>query len=476
MAPVSLEFREGITAILGPNGCGKTNIVDAVRWVLGEQSARQLRGIKMENVIFNGTTTHKPLGCAVVNLTVSNERGVFPVDYSEITITRKVYRSGVSEYFINKTPCRLKDIKELFADTGTGSHSYAVIEQEMIDYVLNDSHGERRHMFEEASGIVKYRMRREEAKRKLSLTENDLVRLDDILEELGKQVRSLRYQVGKAKRYKRMKEKIRAGELIRLRANLSKLLGERREVESKLSSTLDISRREGDSLGSMERHVEASKLELQDFERRNTELQNSRYEFRRTIQSAEEKVIQYTERRNEAERRIEKSEHEIGEANSRLAHLAERIASVNAECEEGSLVTAAHEEAVARLEGELKGAVEREKFLKSKLLEVKQTHLDFIQDQMKAKSSLEHYETVLSEIDVRTSGIREEILDLEREAKESAAAREREEGELRSLQEELERVRKERSDLVARATELEDGLRRGRSSPGSRAATISFSG
>jgi len=459
MTPVSLDFREGITAILGPNGCGKTNIVDAVRWVLGEQSARQLRGVKMENVIFNGTTTHKPLGCAVVNLTISNERGSFPVDYSEITITRKVYRSGVSEYFINKTPCRLKDIKELFADTGTGSHSYAVIEQEMIDFVLNDSHGERRHMFEEASGIVKYRMRREEAKRKLALTENDLVRLDDILEELSKQVRSLRYQVGKAKRYKRIKERIREGELILLRKNLSRLLAEKREVESKLSSTLDISKREDDSLGLMERQVEASKLELQDFERRNTELQNSRYEIRRLIQSAEEKVIQYTERRSEAERRIERAEHETGEAESRLAHIAERIASVNAECKEGSLAAAAHEESVTRLVGDLKGAAEREKFLKSKLLEVKQTQLDFIQDQMKVRSSLEHYESVLAEINIRTSQMREEILNLEREAKESAAVRERDEGELRSLQNSLEEARKERSGLLAKAAELEEGLR-----------------
>ena len=459
MAPVSLDFREGITAILGPNGCGKTNIVDAVRWVLGEQSARQLRGVKMENVIFNGTTTHKPLGCAVVNLTISNEKGVFPVDYSEITITRKVYRSGVSEYFMNKTPCRLKDIKELFADTGTGSHSYAVIEQEMIDFVLNDSHGERKHMFEEASGIVKYRMRREEAKRKLALTENDLVRLDDILEELAKQVRSLRYQVGKAKRYKRMKDKIREGELILLRANLSRLLVEKREVESKLSSTLDISKREDDSFGSMERQVEASKLELQDFERRNTELQNSRYEIRRLIQSAEQKVIQYTERRSEAERRIEKAEHETGEAESRLAHINERIDSVNAECEEGSLATAAQEEEVARLEGDLKGAVEREKFLKSKLLDVKQTQLDFIQDQMKVRSSLEHYELVLTEIDTRASQMREEILNLEREAKESATLLERDETDLRSLQNSLEEVREERSGMLSTAAELEEGLR-----------------
>jgi chromosome segregation protein len=459
MSPVTLDFREGITAILGPNGCGKTNVVDAVRWVLGEQSARQLRGTKMENVIFNGTQMYKPLGCAVVNMTIDNRRGVFPVDYSEITITRKVYRSGVSEYFINKTPCRLKDIKELFADTGTGSHSYAVIEQEMIEYVLNDSHGERKLMFEEASGIVKYRMRREEAQRKLALTETDLVRLDDIIDELGKQVRSLRYQVGKAKRYKRVKEKIRQGELILLRKNLSKLLAEKRDTDSALASTLDISKREDDSLGLAQKRVEEAKLELHDLERKNTELQNNRYEFRRQIQATEEKVIQYTERRREAERRIEKAELETVEAESRLARLADRIAAVNAECEEISLRIAAQGETIGRLDGNLGEKTEREKFIKSRLIELKQTQLDFIQDQVRVKSSIDHFGSVLGELDERTAQIREEILRLERESKVYASEKEKGGVELHGARVRLEEINAERMGLIDEAREIEERLR-----------------
>jgi chromosome segregation protein len=459
MSPVTLEFGEGITAILGPNGCGKTNIVDAVRWVLGEQSARQLRGTKMENVIFNGTQVHKPLGCAVVNMTIDNGRGVFPIDYSQITITRKVYRSGVSEYFINKTPCRLKDIRELFADTGTGSHSYAVIEQEMIDFVLNDSHGERRFMFEEASGIVKYRMRREEAQRKLALTEGDLVRLDDIIEELGKQVRSLRYQVGKAKRYKRVKEKIRQGELILLRRNLSKLLTEKRDADSALASTLDISKREDDSLGIVQKKVEEAKLVLHDLEKKNTGLQNNRYECRRQIQTAEEKVIQYTERRNEADRRIEKAKFEMTEAETRLAKLADRVAAVNAECEEISLGTAGQAETIGRLDGNLKETTERENFVKSRLLELKQTQLDFIQDQVRVKSSLDHFESILGELDERTAQMREEILRLERESKKYASERDQGECELKSTRTHLGEINDERSGLLDAAREVEERLR-----------------
>ncbi len=262
MSPVSLDFREGITAILGPNGCGKTNVVDAVRWVLGEQSARQLRSSKMENVIFNGTEIHKPLGYAVVNMTINNEKGIFPLDYSEITITRKVYRSGISEYFINKAPCRLKDIRELFADTGTGSHSYAVIEQEMVEYVLNDAHGERRNMFEEASGIVKYRMRREEALRKLKLTEGDLVRLEDILDELGKNVRSLQYQVGKTRRYRTLSERIRDWGLILLRGSLSQFLVQKRAAEADLVEATGASREGDSSLDEYQGRVEEEKMRL----------------------------------------------------------------------------------------------------------------------------------------------------------------------------------------------------------------------
>ena len=233
-----------------------------------------------------------------MNLTINNERGQFPLDYAEITITRKVYRSGVSEYFINKTPCRLKDIRDLFADTGTGSHSYSVIEQEMIDWVLNDVHGERRLMFEEAAGIVKYRMRREEAQRKLDLTDADLVRLEDILEELRKQVRSLKYQMAKARRYQIVRDRIRSWEVVHLRAQLSEIVAERRAAEAELTECSDPfprarTTRSPSSSGRSRRRAPRTSSSR----RKRTELQNRRYDIRRRIQSSEEKVIQFTERR-----------------------------------------------------------------------------------------------------------------------------------------------------------------------------------
>jgi chromosome segregation protein len=434
MSPITLHFKEGITAILGPNGCGKTNIVDAVRWVLGEQSARQLRGAKMENVIFNGTQTHKPMGYASVNLTINNERGQFPLDYAEITITRKVYRSGVSEYFINKAPCRLKDIRDLFADTGTGSHSYSVIEQEMIDWVLNDVHGERRLMFEEAAGIVKYRMRREEAQRKLDLTEGDLVRLEDILEELRKQVSSLRYQMAKAKRYQLVRERIRRWELVHLRRQLSAIITERRAAEAELSKFVGFSKTEDNSLGALERKVEEARAAHLELEKRRTELQNRRYDIRRKIQSSEEKVIQFTERESQAGMRIERAEREIEEAEKRLAQIAERVAEVSRHRDETAGNISSEEGALVAFGTDFRELAERIQGLTTRLIGMKQTELDFLQDQVRAKSTLEHFEHLLGELDARSSETKEKILETEKEGKTLSAERERKAASCKELE------------------------------------------
>ncbi len=458
MSPITLNFRRGITAILGPNGCGKTNIVDAVRWVLGEQSARQLRGVKMESVIFNGTQTYKQLGSAVVNLTLDNERGLFPLDYSEITITRKVYRSGISEYFINKSPCRLKDIKDLFADTGSGSHSYSVIEQDMIEYVLNDAHGERRYMFEEAAGIVKYRMRCEEARRKLELTEADLLRLDDIMEELGKQVRSLKYQMGKAKRYKTIQERIRLWELVQLRKQLSSLLEERRGYESTLAEAVAFSGKEHESLDGTFRLVDEEKLRLVELEKRNTELQNMRYEVRKKIQVSEEQVIQFTERQHQAERRIERAGEEIDNAAKRLGSSNAKIEMAAAERGETAAQIDRKQEAIDGLTDEYKEISERMERIKERLIVCKQTQLDFIQDQARAKNSLEHYESRLSQLDSRISEMRDRIMDQERETGRYAAEKKESKEELDRKRSDLESREHERENVISSIADVERKL------------------
>ena len=196
-----LKFDPGVTAIVGPNGCGKSNVVDAIRWGLGEQRAATLRSDLMENVIFNGTRTRKPLGMSEVSITIENNKGILPTEYQEVTITRRLFRSGESEYLLNKAQCRLRDIVELFMDTGMGANAYSVIELKMIETILSERTEERRKLFEEAAGVTKYKARRKEALRRLDEVAADLARVDDIVKEVTKSVNALERQAEKAKKH-----------------------------------------------------------------------------------------------------------------------------------------------------------------------------------------------------------------------------------------------------------------------------------
>src|SRR5690554_6665358 len=202
----TIHFNNGVTAIVGPNGCGKSNVVDAIRWVLGEQSTRNLRSEKMENVIFNGTKSRKAAQLAEVSLSFNNSNNILPTSFSQVTITRKLYRSGESEYRINDVQSRLKDITDLFLDTGVGSDSYAIIELKMVDEIINNKENSRRTLFEEASGISKYKIRKKQTFNRLKETELDLSRIDDLLIEIEKNLKSLEYQAKKTERYYNLKE------------------------------------------------------------------------------------------------------------------------------------------------------------------------------------------------------------------------------------------------------------------------------
>lgn len=199
----------GVTGIVGPNGCGKTNIVDAIRWVLGEQKTSRLRSSKMEDVIFNGASNIKPLGLCEVYLTVQNDKGLLPIEYEEVEIGRRLYRNGDSEYFINRTACRLKDIYNLFVDTGMSSDAYSVIELNMIEQILSDKDDSRRSMFEEAAGVNKYKSQRRSALRKFELNSRDLERIDDIILEIEMQVKSLELQLKRFKRHEKLSSQIK---------------------------------------------------------------------------------------------------------------------------------------------------------------------------------------------------------------------------------------------------------------------------
>ncbi len=211
-----IVFENGITAIVGPNGCGKSNISDSIRWVFGERSAKLLRGAKMEDVIFHGTDFRKAVNFAEVSITIDNSDHSLPIQYEEVVITRRLHRSGESEYLINKTTCRLKDIQDLILDTGLGSNAYSMIEQGRIDYILNSEAEERRFLIEEAAGISKYKVKKDEALRKLELTEQNLLRLNDIVSEVERNIKYAERQAKRAEKYKEQLEQLKRLELTKL--------------------------------------------------------------------------------------------------------------------------------------------------------------------------------------------------------------------------------------------------------------------
>jgi len=253
---ISLDFNSGITAIVGPNGSGKSNISDAVRWVMGEQSVKTLRGRKMEDVIFAGTETRKPVGFAEVSLTIDNETKLFPLDFPEIIVTRRVYRSGESEYYINKTSCRLKDIHELFMDTGLGRDGYSMIGQGKIDEILSTKSEDRRQLFEEAAGITKYKYRKTEAERKLSSTEDNLTRLRDIIAEIESNLAPLEAQSAKARKFLDLREELKVLELNVSVDTIDKL----KKLLSEIDETFDIAT---DQLESAKTEIEKIDTEIQ---------------------------------------------------------------------------------------------------------------------------------------------------------------------------------------------------------------------
>jgi len=250
---VNIAFDSGISAIVGPNGCGKTNIVDAIRWVLGEQRYSALRSDKMEDVIFNGTKARKPLGMAEASLVIENTRGILPSEYTQVTIGRRVYRSGESEYLLNKVPCRLKDILDLFMDTGMGADAYSVIELKMIETILSDKTDERRKLFEEAAGVTKYKHRRKAAYRKLESVQDDLVRVNDIVAEVQKAVSTLERQAKRAEQFNDVKGRLRTLEIDLMEREYAQLTLRCVPLEEKLALLqsdksridLDLTREEG---------------------------------------------------------------------------------------------------------------------------------------------------------------------------------------------------------------------------------------
>ncbi len=309
------EFDNGITGIVGPNGSGKSNIADAVRWVLGEQSAKQLRGSKMEDIIFAGTETRKPVSFASVSLTIDNSDKKLDIDYSEVTVTRRVFRSGESEYLLNGNTCRLKDINELFYDTGIGKEGYSIIGQGQIDKILSGKAEERRELFDEAAGIVKFKKRKNETQKSLDNESQNLIRINDILAELEKQVGPLARQSDKAKEYLRLKEYLKKYEVNLFLLEESSTKGEL----TKVTGNLDIVNEELEKAGNR----------LEEIKSVYDEKDNEVSELTARIDELTAKKNQAEIDKNRLESQIEILKEQINSANMNDSHLADRLKEIN---------------------------------------------------------------------------------------------------------------------------------------------------
>ncbi|MBI5048668.1 MAG: chromosome segregation protein SMC [Deltaproteobacteria bacterium] len=310
----ALAFPKGVTSIVGPNGCGKSNIVDAIRWVLGEQNARHLRGKLMEDIIFNGSESRKPIGMAEVVLTLSNEERIAPAEYvnfTEIEIARRLYRSGESEYYINKVQCRLKDIVDLFTDTGIGTRAYSIIEQGQVGWLVNAKPEERRMLFEEAAGINKYKHRKDAAMRKLEATKQNLTRVNDIIGEVKRQMNSLNRQAKKAERYKAMIEELKGFELLLASEEYNSLREKKAEEEKKLEM------------------LKAKEIELSTaISQKESSLEEVRARYLKeenVLKAVRQKVFEISSQLQEKEREFQISEMRIGELKRNEERLLKEI-------------------------------------------------------------------------------------------------------------------------------------------------------
>jgi chromosome segregation protein len=326
-----LTFHDGITAIVGPNGCGKSNISDAIRWVLGEQRASAIRGSKMEEAIFSGTTQRRPLSRAEVALQFDNDEHVLAVPHREVEIRRVVFREGGSDYQLNRQSTRLRDILDMCRDTGLGANSYTVIEQGMVDSILSDRAEERRHMFEEAAGIGRYKDRRKSAQRRLEAAEHDLSRLEDLVAEVTTKVRSLARQRTKAERYQQLRKRRLDLEIAVARAELEvvqRTLAETARLLDELSRDEPASRA---ALSQAEAELESRRIESAEAGRERNLVATRHEELSRLIAERERELAVADERRVHAERRLVQIGLERDELHARMGTLEAELAAVEHE-------------------------------------------------------------------------------------------------------------------------------------------------
>ena len=312
------NFSPGVTAIVGPNGCGKSNVLDAMRWVLGEQSAKALRGGEMLDVIFSGTDSRPALGLAEVSLTFAECEKELGVEWNEMCVARRVYRDGKSEYFLNGTACRLRDIHELFMDTGVGRSAYSIMEQGKIDLILSSRPEDRRVIFEEAAGITKYKAQKKEALRKLDYTESNLLRVQDIMKEVGRQIGSLQRQAAKARRYQALMRDLRILDIHLTHKNYQELLSDLKKLRTELGQIDEVRSDHENAIAQREGELAGFRLRMEELDNQISGLRDSLQILTSRVFSAENRIATNAERSEEARSAIERHQRDIAVAGEKM--------------------------------------------------------------------------------------------------------------------------------------------------------------
>ncbi len=428
---IVFDFHNGITGIVGPNGSGKSNVADAVRWVLGEQRVKQLRGGNMQDVIFSGTELRKPLSYASVAITLDNTDHHLPIDYKEVTIARKLYRSGESEYLINGSICRLKDVNELFYDTGIGKEGYSIIGQGQIDKILSGKPEERRELFDEAAGIVKFKRRKNMSVKKLEEERQNLVRVNDILSELEKQIGPLAKQSEVAKEYLKKKESLKTYDINMFLMETNRLKAELASVEGKIKISQD-------ELDDVTKEYEGIKSEYESLEAQTDEIDDS-------LENAKYQLNKTTLLKQQLEGQIQVLKEQINTARMNDEHLEQRSNTIHFEMEERekNLITLAEEK--EEIENQISEKYSADKAAQKVLshiqekiqkltaeIDANKTELiELLNNRSSTKAKIQKFDTLLEQIQVRRSELHQRLLTANSEIEKQSMLRKQYEDELK---------------------------------------------
>ena len=456
---INFEFHNGITGIVGPNGSGKSNVGDAVRWVLGEQSAKQLRGGNMQDVIFSGTELRKPLSFASVAITLDNSDHKLPVDFEEVTVTRRLYRSGESEYRINGSSCRLKDINEMFYDTGIGKEGYSIIGQGQIDKILSGKPEERRELFDEAAGIVKFKRRKNTTMKKLEEEQQNLVRVTDILSELTKQLEPLERQSETAKIYLAKRENLKeldinmflleyehTGNLIRELEEKTRIAeNQLKEAQNAHSRTKDEYERLEKILEELNERMEALREESRDRAIRKQQLSGEINVLHEQILAGEQNDSHYRSRLLAVQEDTEKKSAD-------QEALEEQKADLQANLREIDRKLADEQKKMDNIQSSIEECTQAVEDGKNEIIEI-------LNSRANTKGKAQRFDAMKEQLDIRKAGISQRILSLKTQEEEQQSAIDQAQKEYDTITKAIQETREEGSRLTKEIHAIQETLK-----------------